>query len=155
MSADAVPKYPFNRGERTDAEPCAHRRIKQVSFGFDDPPRWICDECGENFSESVHADNAIMQVLFLTGELQTAKERADRLEAKLDALRGLLTTARPLAKATLNAALRWNDHNFDDDAPHRWAKEAADEIGFPRTPDGDAAAVAWLERVNAAIAADA
>lgn len=65
----------------TDATPCTHRRIKQVSFGFNDPPRWICDECGEHFSESVHADNAIMQVLFLTGELQTAKDRADKAEA--------------------------------------------------------------------------
>ena len=71
--------------------------------------------------------------------------------AEVAAMRTMLNTARTLAAATLNAALRWNDHNYDNDTPNRWAKESADKAGFPRTSEGDAAAVQWLETVDAAI----
>ena len=45
------------------------------------------------------------------------KMRIAALRADLAAARALLRDAQPLAAATLNAALRWNDHNYDNDTP--------------------------------------
>ena len=95
---------------------------------------------------------AAIKIEVATQTLRQVLEDNATLRADLAAARAKLREAQPLAAATLNAALRWNDHNYDNDTPNRWAREACDKAGFPRTPDGDDKAVAWLAAIDAALA---
>jgi hypothetical protein len=99
--------------------------------------------CAYGFPGCSRADDQMLSRHFADGW------RADQYEKENAKLREALRKARGLALATLNAALRWNDHNFDNDAPHAWAKRAADEAGFPRTIAGDKAAEEWLASIDA------
>ena len=63
-------------------------------------------------------DEALAEVAEADGVIAVWRRRTETAERERDAALALLAKARPLALATLNVALRWNDHNYDNGDSH-------------------------------------